>query len=298
MLEPDIMMEKGPQSILELPKESQSSGDGHNTAIQEIVAKTLSLLGYDSTLRLRQGSTTEADKLKRPGIERSKSLKKNYQGAERRKDFQRRKRIEEMTPEEMRRELLTDPLTNLSNKRAYQEDPRLPVQVFVDVDSLKWINDNISHEAGDELLRTVGWALDSLDCPGYHSYHISGDEFIIQAKSVQTAQAAINHALVCLDIVTFEFMLPDGTTIRKKGVGVSYGIATTVELAEEELRKHKVQREAKGLRAARGEIPPGVARGEVCNAYTSIEWARVQADRTRSHPRAQVPRYHQTLTTA
>jgi GGDEF domain-containing protein len=298
MLEPEIMMEKGPQSILGLPKEGQSPEDGNNKAIQEILAKTLSLVGHDLTLRLIQGSTAGADTLKSHGIEHSQSLKKNYQGAERRKDFQRRKRIEEMTPEEMRKELLTDPLTNLSNKRAYQEDPRLPVQVFVDVDSLKWINDNISHEAGDELLRAVGWALDSLDCPGYRSYHISGDEFIIQAKGMQIAQAAIKHALVCLDIVTFEFILPDGTTIRKKGVGLSYGIATTVELAEEELRKHKAQREAKGLRAPRGEIPPGVARGEVWNAYTSIDWARVQADRSQSDPRAQVPRYHQSLTTA
>jgi GGDEF domain-containing protein len=89
----------------------------------------------------------------------------------------------------------TDPLTNLSNKRAYQEDPRLPVQVFVDVDSLKWINDNISHEAGDELLKTVGWALDSLDCPGYRSYYISGDEFILRPKACKLHRSWTNRAL-------------------------------------------------------------------------------------------------------
>ena len=198
-----------------------------------------------------------------------------YKGEERRKDFERRKRVDKMTPEEMRKELLTDPLTNLGNKRAYEEDPRLPVQVFVDVDSLKWINDNISHEAGDQLLKTVGWALDSLDHPGYRSYHIFGDEFIIQTKSVEMAQAAIKHALLYLDKVTFEYTFPDGTTITKKGAGISYGIATTVELAEEELRKHKAERQAKGLRAARGETPPGVARSEVMVLGSRLECAGV-----------------------
>ena len=194
-----------------------------------------------------------------------------YKGEERRKDFEKRKRVEKMTIEEMRKELLTDPLTNLGNRRAYEEDPRLPVQVFVDVDSLKWINDNISHEAGDELLKTVGWALDSLDDSGYRSYHIFGDEFIIQAKSVGTAKAAIRHALAYLDEVIFAYTLSDGTTITKKGAGISYGIATTVELAEEELRKHKAERQAKGFRAARGETPPGVARGEFLAAHSGHE---------------------------
>jgi hypothetical protein len=116
----------------------------------------------------------------------------------------------------------------------------------------------------------------------FRSYHISGDEFILQAKTVQIAQATIKHALVCLNKVTFEYTIPDGTTIRKEGAGISYGIATTVELAEEELRKHKVEREARGLRAARGETPPGVTRGEVSPVWTSVEWARVQAGRCQS----------------
>jgi GGDEF domain-containing protein len=278
MLEPEIMMEKGPQNNSGLPKKGQWLVDDNDKAIQKIPSKKLSVMGQYVTLGPRQGSTVEADTLKSLGIELPEPVKRPYKGLELRKDFAKRKRIDEMTREEMRKELLTDPLTNLSNKRAYQEDPRLPVQVFVDVDSLKWINDNISHEAGDELLKTVGWALDSMDCLGYRSYHISGDEFILQAKSVQIAQAAIKQALVCLNKVSFEYILRDGTTIRKEGAGISYGIATTVELAEEELRKHKVERKAKGLRAARGETPPGVTRGEVSTVWTSVEWARVQAD--------------------
>lgn len=180
-----------------------------------------------------------------------------YKAEERRKDAEKRKRVEEMSPEEMRKELLTDPLTGLGNKRAYEEDPRLPIQVFVDVDSLKWVNDNISHQAGDELLKAVGQAFRG---PRYRAYHISGDEFIIEAPTVEAANDYIESALQYLDKLTFEYALPDGTTITKKGAGISYGISTTVELAEAELQRHKAEREARGLRAARGEAPPGVVR--------------------------------------
>jgi GGDEF domain-containing protein len=278
MQELGIVMERDPKTIPAPQKRGKLPVD-FDKAIQKLLSRIVSFMGQDVTFGPRQGSTIGTDTLKNLGIELPEPLKKPYKGPERRKDFHKRKRVEEMTPEEMREELLIDPLTGLGNKRAYQEDPRLPVQVFVDVDSLKWINDNICHEAGDELLKTVGWALDSLDCPGYRSYHISGDEFIIQARSVQIAQAAIKHALLCLDKVTFEYTLPDGTAIRKKGAGISYGIATTVERAEEKLRKHKVEREAKGLRAARGETPPGVARGEVSAVWTSLQWARSRDDR-------------------
>jgi GGDEF domain-containing protein len=277
MQEPENMIGKDLHIIPALGKKGQLTVAYDDKAMQKVLSKTLSLMGHDVSLGLRYGSTVWPDKPKSLGIGIQDPLKRPYKGPERRKDFHKRKRVEEMTPEEMRNELLTDFLTGLGNKRAYREDPRLPVQVFVDVDSLKWINDNISHEAGDELLRTVGRALDSLDCPGYRSYHMSGDEFIIQAKSVQIAQAAIKHALAYLDKVTFGYTLPDGTTIRKKGAGISYGIATTVELAEEELRKHKAKREAKGLRAARGNTPPGVAREEVA-VWTLLEWARGRTD--------------------
>jgi GGDEF domain-containing protein len=291
MEEREIVMGKDGHNAPASGKKGQLLVVEDDKVIQKILSKNLSFMGYDVSLGLRYGSTVWPDTLKSLGIKLPELLKRPYEGPERRKDLHKRKRVEEMTPEEMREELLTDPLTGLGNHRAYQQDPRLAVQVFVDVDSLKWINDNISHEAGDEILRTVGRALGSLDWPGYCSYHISGDEFMIQAKNVQIAEAVIKHALGFLNQVTFGYTLPDGTTITKKGVGISYGIATTVELAEEALRKHKAEREAKGLRALRGEPPPGVAREEVLAVWTRLEWAGGRSDRSRRPSLAQIPRF-------
>src|SRR5690606_10583815 len=61
---------------------------------------------------------------------------------EKRSDLETRKRVAEMSPEEMRSALLTDDLTGLGNRRAYQEAPKKPVQASIDLDSLKFINDN------------------------------------------------------------------------------------------------------------------------------------------------------------
>ena len=67
-----------------------------------------------------------------------------------------------MTPEEMKKELLTDPLTGLGNRRAYDESPRFPIKAMIDVDSLKAVNDTMGHGAGDELLKAIGKALRKL----------------------------------------------------------------------------------------------------------------------------------------
>ncbi|HYD32969.1 MAG TPA: hypothetical protein VEA39_00235, partial [Methylophilaceae bacterium] len=72
---------------------------------------------------------------------------------DRRTNTEHRKRVEQMSADEMRKALLVDDLTGLGNRRAYDESEKLPVQVSVDVDSLKWVNDNMGHESGDVMLK-------------------------------------------------------------------------------------------------------------------------------------------------
>lgn len=172
---------------------------------------------------------------------------------ERRSDTQRRKRIDKMSREEIERELLTSALTGLHNRRAYEDAERLATQVSIDADSLKWVNDNLGHGSGDKLLAAIGQAIGAETA---EAYHLSGDEFVVQAQSEEAAlqvMAAVNVRLRDAVITT---ELPDGTRITLNGLGVSYGIGSTLEEADRALGQHKGQRELAGLRAARGEPPP------------------------------------------
>lgn len=74
---------------------------------------------------------------------------------DRRADTAQRLKVSQMTPEQMKSMLLTNELTGIPNRRAYQESEKQPVQTSADVDSLKWVNDNWGHEAGDQLLKEV-----------------------------------------------------------------------------------------------------------------------------------------------
>lgn len=176
---------------------------------------------------------------------------------DRRQDTERRRRVAEMTPEEMRSALLEDDLTGLGNRRAYDESPRKPVQVSVDADSLKWVNDNMGHGAGDEMLRAIGRAFKAA---GADAYHPSGDEYWVQANTEAEAEDVMRRVTADLAGATIEFETPAGERITKKGVGLSYGTANTLEQAEEQLQRHKSDREKSGDRAGRGETPPGVTR--------------------------------------
>lgn len=176
---------------------------------------------------------------------------------ERRTDTDRRKRIAEMSREEIERELLTSALTGLHNRRAYEDAERLPIQVSIDADSLKWVNDHMTHGSGDKLLAAIGSALGA---EAAEAYHFSGDEFVVQAESEQAAlkiMATVNAKLGDA-VITAES--PDGSRITLNGLGVSYGIGSTLEEADRALAEHKQQRQAAGLRAARGEQPPGAVK--------------------------------------
>jgi GGDEF domain-containing protein len=177
--------------------------------------------------------------------------------AERRLNDAKRKRIDQMTPEEMRRELLTSPKAGIGNQRAYDEAPRRAVQASLDLDGLKWVNDNMGHGAGDELIAKLGEALRDANIEGYH---VSGDEFVAQFDDHESGQSALDGIRNRLNNATVTVELPDGSTITKKGVGFSYGLGKDLGNAEQGLQREKSDREKSGARSARGGEPGGVAR--------------------------------------
>ncbi|WP_147279594.1 diguanylate cyclase [Meiothermus sp. QL-1] len=90
--------------------------------------------------------------------------------------------------QELARAALTDPLTGLGNRRAFehdlkriQESPdrRLTMLVLFDLDSFKQINDTYGHVQADHVLARLGGVLRSKARAGDRAYRLGGDEFAL-----------------------------------------------------------------------------------------------------------------------
>lgn len=179
--------------------------------------------------------------------------------AERRADTATRKRVSDMSADERANALLTDDLTGLPNRRAYDEAERLPVQSRVDLDGFKGINDTFGHDAGDAVLKAVGNHLQASQGEG-RVFRIGGDEFPGEFASEAEASKAMEFARQKLASQQFTFELPDGSQKTISGVGFSYGIGQTSQAAESALIADKAARAAQGVRARDRALSEGNAR--------------------------------------
>jgi diguanylate cyclase (GGDEF)-like protein len=161
----------------------------------------------------------------------------------RRANYPNRKSVSEMTPDERATALLTDHLTGQKNKRAYEEAERKPYQASLDVDGLKYVNDTFGHDAGNELLKTVGETLNRAS-EGKDNYHFHGDEFVLEGKTPAELTAVIEKAKQILKDEPLEF---NG---QKYTADFSHGIAETMAKADKEMQANKAER-----KVTRGEKP-------------------------------------------
>ena len=222
---------------------------------REALAQARKLVGTAPADQTPQQSTTPPSvKTPETDLERTQPVQ-----SERRADAGLRTRVDQMTPEQMKAALLTHELTGIPNRRAYEDSVKKPAQASVDVDSLKWINDNAGHEGGDQMLKAVAQALH--EASGGNAYHISGDEFVVQGDTPAQAQRSLADAQERLAGATLTFQHPDGRTVELKGIGVSHGIGKTLDEADTNLGRAKSAREQSGVRAARGAQPPGARIG-------------------------------------
>ena len=117
-----------------------------------------------------------------------------------------------------------DPLTGLGNRRIADSaaDHALASGqetciVVCDVDGLKRVNDELGHDVGDDLLRSVGDVLRRIteELPGSTAGRIGGDEFCVVTMGHHRAdvQEVVSR-------IVAEFPLPHGAAI-------SYGLAST-----------------------------------------------------------------------
>ncbi|GEP70800.1 GGDEF domain-containing protein [Cellulomonas soli] len=126
--------------------------------------------------------------------------------------------------EQIRHLVADDPLTGLANRRIADDAADAALEsgfetciVMCDVDGLKRVNDELGHDVGDDLLRSVADVIrrvaDAL--PGTTAARIGGDEFsLVTVKHTRADVAETMHAIVSA------FPLPHGAAI-------SYGISST-----------------------------------------------------------------------
>ena len=168
---------------------------------------------------------------------------------ERRVALGERRRVAEMSPEEMRRELLTSDVTGLPNRRAFDEAGRAPAIAMSDVDGLKALND-FAYDAGNALLRAMA---DALREAGLEAYHDKGDEFLCRGHNTKELHANLERARAILRDRTVTVQQTEGRSLSFTGANFSYGVGKDINEAELLLKSHKAEREARG-EIARGEL--------------------------------------------
>jgi GGDEF domain-containing protein len=173
----------------------------------------------------------------------------NPPAGERRVALEERRRVAEMSPEEMRRELLTSDVTGLPNRRAFGEAAAALFVAMSDVDGLKALN-KYGYEVGNAVLKAKA---DALRQAGLEAYHDKGDEFLCRGNHIKELLAKLERARGILRDHTMVVERADGSTLSITGADFSYGVGKDIDEAEFGLRSHKAEREGKG-EIARGEL--------------------------------------------
>lgn len=161
---------------------------------------------------------------------------------DRRIDHARRKRVSEMSPDEMRQALLVSEKTGLPNKRAFDECEPSAWVAMCDVNGLKALNDGFGYAAGDILISRLAEALTSVEADAYHD---KGDEFLCRGSSYQELNQKLSHAHRLLHEEPFAVCGMDGRITSVPGADFCFGIGTNLEEAERSLKHQKELRKVK-----------------------------------------------------
>ncbi len=132
----------------------------------------------------------------------------------------------------LERQALHDPLTRLPNRlllmdRARQALARLHrsngvvAVLFVDLDRFKAVNDNLGHDAGDQLLISISERLAELMRDSDTVARLGGDEFVILASDIDSEGEAMALAERVLDALERPFPLGPAEVAMLASVGVS-----------------------------------------------------------------------------
>ena len=103
--------------------------------------------------------------------------------------------------------------------------------LFVDLDKLKDVNDNIGHNVGDQLLNTIAKRLASATRPSDIVARIGGDEFVVLCDGLGDEHVAMDVAERVCQAMTGQVILQGIEIFTSASIGIA--MATPALLAEE-----------------------------------------------------------------
>lgn len=128
---------------------------------------------------------------------------------------------------------LFDPLTGLANRLHWMNEARKSLDAarrhgdnlaiaFIDLDHFKAVNDNLGHEIGDLLLKSVSQRLQA--CLRSHDLMArqGGDEFVVLLGRLRTREdaAAVAHKMV--QVLSTPFILKEHSVMVSASIGVEW----------------------------------------------------------------------------
>ena len=132
--------------------------------------------------------------------------------------------------EQIRHLALHDPLTDLSNRHAFEESLARTVSrarrgspsslLLLDLDNFKIVNDALGHPAGDRVLVEVARLIVALVRPGDEVARFGGDEFAVLLEGVPLEGARITAERLRQSVDEHRFYVGD----RAFDLGVSVGV--------------------------------------------------------------------------
>lgn len=187
-------------------------------------------------------------------------------------DLRERRSMLEIEAAALRNEVLTDPLTGLLNRRAFDQNlehavhqwerhHRSFVLLLGDIDHFKLINDRFGHPVGDEVLQEMAARIRSSLRRSDLAFRIGGEEFaVLLSETTLKAGTEVADKLRCR-IDEEPFTLPGGHTIFPS---ISFGVGGPMDLGPAELvaTVDRALYQAKALGRNRvvvavGDRPPG-----------------------------------------
>ena len=123
------------------------------------------------------------------------------------------------------RNVLIDDLEK-TNRKGTAENVAL---FFLDLDGFKPVNDNLGHEAGDIMLKKIGYRLKGLSHKSIKVYRIGGDEFVICFSNYPNKDALTDMADSVVQLFEAPFHIYETNITISASIGIAVEEATNID---------------------------------------------------------------------